>query len=157
MDLLGNGRTITLSSCHLLRWVIFYFLSLFVHPTRPVYLRTNPAMVWGKGVKKFGWNGLPSHRKYRLRIWIREAVNRRSFCSVPFPAISLFIEGSWKRGGAFFPSLRLKCKPDVNPRAWHVSQCTNHRRKLKRKRRTDVEFSPITLQSHSITHCVHIS
>lgn len=80
----------------------FYQRYLFVHPTRHVYLRTNPAMVWGKGMKKCDWNGSPSHHKHSLWIWIRKAVNRRSFCSVPFPAISLFIEGSWKRGGAFF-------------------------------------------------------
>lgn len=102
---LANNNTFFLSSLEVSCFFVFFQLSLFVHPTRPVYLRTNPAMVWGKGMKKFDWKGLPSHHKYRLWIWIREAVNRRSFCSVPFPAISLFIEGSWERGGAFFPLL----------------------------------------------------
>lgn len=136
--------------------LFFYFLSLFVHP---IALSIRERIRLWCEVKV--WKSLTgtvclhtTSTGYGFGFVKRWIVEVSAQClSQPFPCS---LRGPGSEEELFFLSLSLKCKPDVNPRAWHVSQCTNHRRKLKRKRRSDVDLSPITLQSQSITHWANI-
>lgn len=130
-------------------------------PPCPVYVRKNAAALGGIGkppLVQCSWllpiQATDSLVKQRKRLAVEVSVQF-------FPSLPCSFRSSGGSEEDFFLSLFLffssKCEPDVKPRVWHVSQSTSHRRKIKWKRWTDVDLSPISLESQSVTHCANIT